>query len=114
MPVCIMHDPTPIAQCAEGENDDLNLYAFKEWEGMFTGYFLPRWEAFFKDLNASMQSGKPFDRAPFAAASCEWEQKWSHATTPTFRTEPVGDAVGTAKRLVKKWRPELLRGEALN
>ncbi|MDE3054934.1 MAG: alpha-N-acetylglucosaminidase, partial [Gemmatimonadota bacterium] len=26
-------------KCTEGENDDLNLYAFKEWEGMFTSYF---------------------------------------------------------------------------
>ena len=92
-------------KCTEGQNDDLNLYAFKEWEGMFTGYFLPRWEAFFKDLNASVDSGKPFDRGPFAAASCEWEQKWSRATTPTFRTEPMGEPVATAKQLVKKWRP---------
>ena len=90
-------------KCTEGENDDLNLYAFKEWEGMFTGYFLPRWQAFFKDLNASLVSGKPFNRAPFAVASCEWEQKWSHATTPSFGTKPVGDAVTTAERLVKKW-----------
>ncbi|HEU4989006.1 MAG TPA: alpha-N-acetylglucosaminidase, partial [Gemmatimonadaceae bacterium] len=29
-------------KCTEGQNDDLNLYAFKEWEGMFSSYYLPR------------------------------------------------------------------------
>jgi alpha-N-acetylglucosaminidase len=95
-------------KCTEGENDDLNLYAFKEWEGMFDSYFLPRWKAFFKDLNASLDAGKPFDRKPFAAASCEWEQRWSRETN-SFRTEPVGDPVATAERLVRKWRPVLQR-----
>ena len=41
-------------KCTESQNDDLNLYAYKEWEGMFSSYFLPRWEAFFARLNASL------------------------------------------------------------
>jgi alpha-N-acetylglucosaminidase len=93
-------------KCTEGQNDDLNLYAYKEWEGMFTSYFLPRWEAFFTRLNASLDAGTPFDRAPYAAASCEWEQQWSHDTT-SFRTEPAGDPIGTARRLMQKWRGSL-------
>lgn len=93
-------------KCTEGQNDDLNLYAFKEWEGMFTSYFLPRWAAFFKRLNASLEAGTPFDRAPFAEWSCEWEQKWSRDST-SFRRQAVGDPVGTSRRLLRKWRREL-------
>jgi len=95
-------------KCTEGENDDLNLYAFKEWEGMFTSYFLPRWQAFFTRLNASLDAGTPFERASFAAASCEWEQGWSRDTT-SFRTVPAGDPIATAERLVRKWRGEWTR-----
>jgi len=95
-------------KCTEGQNDDLNLYAYKEWEGMFTSYFLPRWEAFFTRLNASLDSGASFDRAPFATASCEWEQAWSHDTT-SFRTVPAGDPIATAQRLVRKWQGEWTR-----
>jgi alpha-N-acetylglucosaminidase len=95
-------------KCTEGQNDDLNLYAYKEWEGMFTSYFLPRWEAFFTRLNASLDARAPFDRGPFAAASCEWEQRWSHDTTP-FRTAPTGDPIAMALRLVQKWRGEQAR-----
>jgi alpha-N-acetylglucosaminidase len=90
-------------KCTEDQNDDLNLYAFKEWEGMFTSYFLPRWQTFFRGLNASLDSGTVFNREPFAAASCEWEKRWSR-DTKSFPTKPVGDPIATARRLVGKWR----------
>jgi alpha-N-acetylglucosaminidase len=90
------------AKCTEGQNDDLNLYAFKEWQGMFTSYFLPRWQAFFDGLNRSVATGVPFDRAPFAAAMCAWEQHWS-SETGSFPSGPRGDAVSTARRLASKY-----------
>ena len=64
-------------KCTEGQNDDLNLYAYKEWQGMFSSYFRPRWEEFFARLNRSIETNRPFDRAPFVAAMCEWEKAWS-------------------------------------
>ncbi|HWH02721.1 MAG TPA: alpha-N-acetylglucosaminidase [Gemmatimonadales bacterium] len=91
-------------KCTEGENDDLNLYAYKEWQGMFSRYFLPRWKDFFGRLNRSLDSGTTFDRAPFAMASCEWEQSWSRQTD-AYRTMPQGDPVSTARELIVKWRP---------
>ncbi|HEY3933913.1 MAG TPA: alpha-N-acetylglucosaminidase [Gemmatimonadales bacterium] len=94
------------SKCTEGENDDLNLYAFKEWSGMFSSYDLPRWEKFFAALNQSLNAGTPFDRAPFASASCQWELQWSHDTT-SFATAPAGDALATARRLAEKWRGAL-------
>ena len=93
-------------KCTEGQNDDLNLYAFKEWEGMFTSYYLPRWEAFFALLNRSVANGTPFDRAPFAAEMCAWEQQWSSGTG-SFPIEPQGDAVATARRLAAKYGDQL-------
>src|SRR5678815_6047390 len=57
-------------KCTEGENDDLNLYAYKEWQGMFSSYFRPRWAEFFARLNHSLDTNVPFDRAPFAADMC--------------------------------------------
>ena len=90
-------------RCTEGENDDLNLYAFKEWEGMFTGYFLPRWEQFFARLNDALDRGAPFDRAPFAAASCRWEQAWSRRSE-TYPTRPRGDAIAMSRALLARYR----------
>lgn len=89
-------------KCTEGQNDDLNLYAYKEWSGMFSSYFLPRWTLFFARLNTALDKGQPFDRGPFAEESCQWEQHWSRETT-AFRVTPTGDPIGTAQRLRKKW-----------
>ena len=90
-------------KCTEGENDDLNLYAYKEWQGMFGRYFLPRWRDLFTRLNRSLDSGTTFDRVPFATESCEWEQRWSRETD-AYRTVPEGNPVATATELVSKWR----------
>jgi alpha-N-acetylglucosaminidase len=89
-------------KCTEGQNDDLNLYAYKEWQGMFGGYFLPRWRDFFRRLDRSLATGGPVDRKPFAADMCRWEQQWSRDTT-AFPTEPRGDALATARRLAEKY-----------
>jgi len=91
-------------KCTEGQNDDLNLYAFREWQGMFGSYFRPRWATFFDGLNAALASGTPFDRPAFASESCEWEKRWSDDTT-AFPTEPKGDAVAISERLMAKYFP---------
>ena len=93
-------------KCTEGENDDLNLYAYKEWQGMFTRYYLPRWHAFFTRLNQSLDAGTAFDRRPFAAEMCQWEQGWSHGHD-VFRTTPRGDELAVARRLLEKYRADL-------
>ena len=72
---------------------------------MFAAYYLPRWAEFFRRLNRSLDSGTPFDRAPFAAWSCEWEQRWSHATG-SYPTEPSGDALAVSRRLLARYRGE--------
>jgi alpha-N-acetylglucosaminidase len=93
-------------KCTEGENDDLNLYAFKQWQGMFSSYYLPRWQEFFTRLNTSFDAGTPFDRRPFAADMCRWEHEWSRRRD-TFPTEPRGDSLTIVRRLIAKYRTAL-------
>ncbi len=93
-------------KCTEGENDDLNLYAYKEWQGMFASYYRPRWQRFFDTLNESLAQHGAFDRRPFATASCEWEQRWS-AGHEQFARDPSGDGVAIARALLTKYRREL-------
>jgi alpha-N-acetylglucosaminidase len=96
-------------KCTEGQHDDLNLYAHKQWQGMFGRYHKPRWQAFFTALDRSLDEGTPFDRAPFAADMCAWEQAWSRQHD-AFPTEPSGDAVAVVRRLVAKYRSDLEGG----
>jgi len=92
--------------CTEGQEDDLNLYAHKQWQGMFASYYLPRWQEFFAGLNRAVDTGTSFDRAPFAAAMCRWEQAWSHRHE-TFPARPRGDALDVSQRLYSKYRRQL-------
>jgi alpha-N-acetylglucosaminidase len=91
-------------KCTEGQNDDLNLYAYKQWQGMFSTYYLPRWQEFFRELNQSLDSGITFDRTPFASRMCSWEQEWSRRTD-TFPAEPRGDALTLSRTLFRKYFP---------
>lgn len=93
-------------KCTEGQNDDLNLYAYKEWQGMFSSYFRPRWQEFFTRLNRSLDTNVAFDRAPFAVDMCAWEQSWSRQTNP-FPTKPTGDAITVARRVMDRYRAPL-------
>ena len=92
--------------CTEGQEDDLNLYAHKQWQGMFAGYYRPRWQEFFAALNRAVDTGTSFDRAPFAAAMCRWEQDWSRRHE-AFPTRPRGDALAVSQRLYAKYRRDL-------
>jgi alpha-N-acetylglucosaminidase len=89
-------------RCTEGQNDDLNLYAYKQWQGMFSSYYLPRWQEFFRELNRSLDNGTAFDRAPLADRMCRWEQEWSRRTD-SFPTEPHGDALALSRKLFRKY-----------
>src|SRR5690606_18127465 len=76
--------------CTEGQWEDLNLYAHKQWQGMFVGYYLPRWQEFIARLRVSIENGVPFDRAPYLADMCSWEQAWCERTD-SHPVEPRGD-----------------------
>jgi alpha-N-acetylglucosaminidase len=50
-------------KCTEGQFDDLNTYAYKQWAGMFTDYHLVRWSKFFDQVETAMQKNENWDRA---------------------------------------------------
>jgi len=89
--------------CTEGQDDDLNNYALKQWSGMFRSYHLVRWTKFFDELEAAVQKGEPWDRSRFYQESCEWEQKWS-ARHESFPVQPAGDPVSVARDLWIKYK----------
>ena len=94
-------------KCTEGQNDDLNLYAYKQWQGMFREYYLPRWQEFFARLNRSLDERKGFDRAPFAADMCAWEQQWSRGHE-RYPVTVQGDPLGVARRMLARYRRDVV------
>ena len=93
-------------KCTEGQFDDLNGYALKQWSGLFKGYYLQRWQNFLELLTKSMDSGEEFVRDGYLTETCAWEKNWSkqHEVYPS---KAKGDAVSTSKRLFEKYKTYL-------
>ncbi len=90
--------------CTEGQWEDLNLYAHKQWQGMFVDYYLPRWQDFIARLRLSLEEGVPFDRVPYLADMCAWEQAWCERTDG-HPLEPRGDELAIARGLLARYFP---------
>jgi len=89
--------------CTEGQFDDLNNYALKQWSGMFRSYHLVRWTKFFDELESAVQKNQEWDRSQFYIESCEWEKKWCRQHEQ-FPAKPKGDPVSEARRIWVKYK----------
>ena len=81
----------------------LNDYASRQWSGMFRSFYGPRWERFIDAHRIALETKKPFVAASFDADLRAWEEQWCHRTD-LFPTDPRGNAVATARRLLFKYR----------
>jgi len=88
--------------------DGLTDYAHREWSGLLTSYYLPRWEEFTKRLEKSLTANQPMDAGAYGKWRVEFEGKWVKDSGASFLSAPQGDPVQTAHRLFLKYRPELL------
>ena len=88
-----------------GEDDALlNEYASRAWSGLTETYYAYRWKEFFKDVNAAIEAGKPFDEKAFHDRICKFEGQWWRERMGTFSAEPQGNGVELAKAIVDKYR----------
>ena len=79
------------AQCEQGRLHD---YANREWQGLLTAYYYPRWQAFFANDCTPQQWFADYEW-PFAnGASVPYD---------TFRAAPEGEEIQTAQELYDKY-----------
>lgn len=78
-------------------------YACRQWSGMMSGFYRPRWERFFDSVQAALEGGYEFDQKAFDEASKDWEWSWvnSHETYPE---KPSGDSVKECLKVYRKYR----------
>ncbi|WP_253836172.1 alpha-N-acetylglucosaminidase [Actinokineospora globicatena] len=75
--------------------DTLREYAHREWHGLLSGYYRPRWERFFDALPDAIDAGDgepSFD--DWNARGNAWSQQ-----REVHRTQPVGDTFTIASRI---------------
>ena len=82
-------------------------YACKQWNGMMSGFYRPRWERFFDTVSAAMQQDVEYDEDAFVEASKDWEWEWTFGHEE-YPTEPVGSEIEECLRIWEKYHREIL------
>ena len=86
-----------------GDKDNtLHEYACKQWSGLISGFYKPRWQQYFAFLHQQLIDGKRFNESHFEEQIKNWEWNWvnSHEPCPTSVS---GDPVATSKALYDKY-----------
>ncbi len=87
----------------DGHDSVLNEYAGKHWSGLISGFYLPRWKMYFKDLKRSLATGKQFDTAAFNSKIRDWEIAWAHKNK-IYPDRPQGISIEVASRIWPKYK----------
>lgn len=86
-------------------NPDCRLrdYACRQWAGMMSGFYRPRWKDFFFDVRKAMEQGIEFDQKAFDERSKvnEWEWVLGQETYPCTTST---DAIERCKYIYQKYR----------
>ncbi|MBK0379695.1 alpha-N-acetylglucosaminidase [Mucilaginibacter segetis] len=88
------------------EKATLHEYASKQWAGMISGFYKPRWEQYFKYVNAQMALQKPIDQKQFETDITHWEWNWVNSHE-TYTDKTHGSSITEAQKLYKKYHTEM-------
>ena len=80
-------------------------YSQRSYDGMLSTYARPRWERFLQGLQASLESGVPFDYPAFLQWCFDFEWAWPDAPLP--QAAPPGDGPALSRALYDKYAPEI-------
>ncbi len=89
-----------------GQTTALRDYSRRNWAGMFSGFYLPRWKMFISAMQNSLDNNSPFDEEAVTAKIVKWELAWADKKDD-YATEPQGDCVALSRKLLDKYQSKL-------
>jgi len=81
----------------------LREYSNRQWAGLIKGYYKPRWELYFTQLNKSLSTGVAFDEKAFDKQVKDWEWSWVNRHDNAYTDVAKGNPVEQAKALFAKY-----------
>ncbi len=81
----------------------LHDYACKQWAGMVSDFYKPRWQQFFQYVNKQIRVNQPVEEKAFDEQVKTWEWNWVNQHG-AFASQPKGDPVQTARKMFEKYR----------
>ncbi len=84
-------------------NNPLHEYACRQWSGLLSDFYKPRWQKYFTEVAQSLNTGQSIDQEKFNKEISEWEWKWVNQRKD-YPVLTAGKPVETAIQLHKKYR----------
>ena len=75
---------------------NLHEYSYRLWGGLVGSFYYPRWERWFREVDAALAARVKFNETKFFAEIEQWEEAWTQGTDP-FPTAVAGDALRKAR-----------------
>lgn len=83
-------------------------YAIKDWAGMYSSYYLPRWKMFFELLRSDISEKKKLDYNGFVKDIMKWEDNWVGLREEKITSAPSGNSIILAKELWEQYSENIL------
>jgi alpha-N-acetylglucosaminidase len=83
-------------------------YAIKDWSGLYSSYYLPKWEQLFAEMRSEITGGSKLDYERFTKDIIAWEDKWITLREEKIIAEPRGNSVELAKGMWNEYGDKLL------
>ncbi|GGI24411.1 alpha-N-acetylglucosaminidase [Pedobacter mendelii] len=91
----------------------LNEYACRQWSGLMTDFYKPRWQLFFSQMEDDLINKKGLNIERFNDDISEWEWKWVNQRKD-YPIKTVGNPVNIAKQMHQKYRGLIEKYAAIN
>lgn len=87
-----------------GPLGEIKDYATKQWSGVVSSYYLPRWQLFLDYLSICLHDGLPFNQSTFVADVFENVEEAFTIDTSIFPDSAQGNTSEMALMLYSRWR----------
>ena len=84
----------------------LNEYACRQWSGLLSDFYKPRWEMFIAKASNAIIQNKKLDIATIQSELADWEWKWVNKRQD-YPTKTVGNPVTLSVEMYAKYRKEV-------
>jgi alpha-N-acetylglucosaminidase len=86
-----------------GSGNNIRDYSRRNWAGMFSGFYRPRWEKFMAAMRESLEKGTVFDEEKINQQLLEWERAWTEKHE-NYAEQVRGNYVEVSRQLWEKYK----------
>ena len=94
--------------------DMLDNYAIRQWAGILSDYILPRWQTFYRQLDLSLETGKPYNAPQVDRLILKQQEEWTHKNNLFTTIADESNTVRLSQSLLEKYKTEFINQTELH